>query len=276
MHVDEVWFQKVLESYKAPPVYHRGLPMPGFPPDQVQVNTTGQAGEPTLREAYNFYVDCKHVFAQYGAPLREDGKILDFGTGWGRIARFFLRDLPLGNIYGLDVTEVAIEGCKETFGSDNFAVCNAFPPTDLPSSTFSHIVGYSVFSHLSEAACLAWMREFHRLLAPGGVVAVTTRGYPFFDFCQSLKGAGHTGYLGALADLFSDFDAARARYRSGQFVHSNRPGVTGGGALNETFYGETFMPEAYARERYREWFDLLEFRFIAGTHSHPTLFFRRR
>ncbi len=275
MHIDEAWFQELLASYRTPPVLYRGVPLPAFPSDEVQENTTGQAGEPTLREAFNFYSDCKHVFEQNGAPFNEQSALLDFGTGWGRIARFFLKDIPLSRIHGIDVTEVAIKSCREMFGTENFSVCPAFPPSRLPSSSFSHIVGYSVFSHLSENACLAWMQEFHRILAPGGVVSVTTRGYPFFDFCESLKGAGHDGYLGALSELFDDFDDARARYRRGEFVHSNRLGVSGGGAMNDSFYGETFIPQAYLK-RYSEWFDVLEFRFIPERHTHPTLFFRRK
>jgi hypothetical protein len=79
-----------------------------------------------------------------------------------------------------------------------------------------------VFSHLSEGACASWMKEFNRLLAPGGMLALTTRGTPFFDFCESLQGKGYTGYWGALSEISDDFANARARYDQGEFVHSNR------------------------------------------------------
>src|SRR5438132_1374978 len=82
----------------------------------------------------------------------------------------------------------------------------------------------------SEDACASWMKEFNRLVVPGGMLALTTRGRPFFDFCESLQGKGHAGYLGALSEMFDDFAHARALYDQGEFVHSNREGVTGGGA----------------------------------------------
>ncbi|MBB4172074.1 class I SAM-dependent methyltransferase [Rhizobium sp. BK538] len=270
------WFETVCESYSNPPVIFRGTKLPAFPPDIVQINSTGQAGKRTLEEAFVFYEDCVRTFARHGSAIKSSDRLLDFGVGWGRIARFFLKELPLENIHGLDVVEESIEICRETFGSDNFSVTSPFPPTGLQSASFSHIVGYSVFSHLSEEACSAWMEEFHRILAPGGVVALTTRGRPFFDFCVSLRGKNHPGYLGALANIFDDFGAARSQYDRGAFVHSNRNGVNGGGAMTADFYGETFIPEKYAEQAYARWFDLLEFQYDASRQTHPIMFFKKK
>jgi len=216
------------------------------------------------------------MFRHLGHPIENRHNLLDFGVGWGRIARFFLRDLPLPNIYGIDVTEDSIDICKNTFRSDKFYVCNPFPPSSFPDGKLNVIVGYSVFSHLSEAACASWMREFHRVLAPGGLVALTTRGRTFFEYCESLKGLHHSGYLGALPQMFDDFALARARYDRGEFVHSNIQGVTGGGAMNGEFYGETFIPESYARSAYAEFFTLERFFFNPSRHEHPIMCFRKK
>jgi hypothetical protein len=120
------------------------------------------------------------------------------------------------------------------------------------------------------------MREFNRILAPGGIVALTTRGRPFFDFCESLRGKGHTGYLNALSNMFDDFDDARARYDLGEFVHSNRKGVNGGGAMTSDFYGETFIPEGYARSAYSDSFNFEKFLFSPSRQTHPIMFFRKK
>jgi SAM-dependent methyltransferase len=276
MPTQDEWFEAVVDSYLRPPVVVNGKALPGFPPDQVQINTTGQAGAATLKEAFVFYCDCVDTFRALGAPLQARHRLLDFGVGWGRIARFFLRDLPLGNIHGIDVSADAIQTCRQTFGNDNFEVTSPYPPTKYPDGTFDAIVGYSVFSHLSEDACRQWMAEFHRILAPGGMLALTTRGRPFFDYCESLAGKGHAGYLGALSTLFDDFRAARARYDRGEFVHSNKEGVSGGGAMTSAFYGETFIPQAYARRAYSEQFAFEKFLFDPPRQSHPILFFRKR
>jgi hypothetical protein len=270
------WFKLVCESYKRPPVFLGGKQLPGFPHDSIQTNTTGQAGVDTLKEAYVFYQDCLATFADLGKPVSREDKLLDFGVGWGRIARFFLRELPVANIYGLDVMKEFVEICRETFRSDNFHLAAPFPPTSLPEGTFDYVVGYSVFSHLSEKACRLWMNEFHRITKPGAIVALTTRGRPFFDYCESLRHKGSDGYLGALSRMFPDIDKARAQYDRGQFIHSNASGVTGGGAMTADFYGETFIPEHYARTAYADMFVLERFMFDPIRQSHPIMFFRHK
>jgi len=232
------WFEQISESYTNPPVKYKGQVLPAFPPDQIQQGTTGQSGIPTLREAFIFYRDCIETYKKLGSPIKSSDHVLDFGAGWGRISRFFLRDVPLKNVHGL---------------------CQPFPPTQLPEGKFNFIVGYSVFSHLSEEACTAWMKEFARLLAPGGIVAVTTR----------------SNYLEALGMLFDDFEEARAQYDRGEFVHSNIEGVGGGGDLNTTFYGESFIPEAYAKEAYADFLPLQKFMYEPSYQSHPIMFFKK-
>jgi len=270
------WFSLICESYLEPPVVVGGKRLPGFPSDELQEGTTGQSGVATLKEAFIFYEDCVDTFKSIDVPLKKNSTLLDFGMGWGRITRFFLRDLFLQNIYGIDVSDELVKICRETFGSNNFFTCNPSPPASLPGGTINYVVGYSVFSHLSEEACKNWMQEFHRLLAPGGVVALTTRGRPFFDYCESFKGQGLGGYQDALAEMFGSFDDARKMYDDGQFVHSNRDGVTGSGALDSSFYGETFIPEAYAGSAYREYFVLEKFLYDEQRQSHPIMFFRKR
>jgi len=272
----EEWLKTVCKSYSDPPVYYEGMELPGFPSDQIQFNTTGQAGIDTLKEAFIFYQDCVDIFEGLGKPIRKNHKLLDFGVGWGRIARFFMRELPLDNIHGIDVMEEFINICKQTFRNENFQVTSPFPPSHIPDEAFNFIVGYSVFSHLSENACSSWMHEFYRILAPGGMVALTTRGRPFFDYCESQNGTSHKGYLAALSKLFDDFSDARRRYDRGEFVHSNREGVNGGGAMTADFYGETFIPEKYARSAYSDIFILVKFLFDPSRQTHPIMFFQKK
>lgn len=268
------WFKKVAKSHSST-VFHNGVQLPSFPPDQIQVNTTGKSGAATLREAFVFYLDCVEVFNSV-RPIKEDDLLLDFGVGWGRIARFFLRDLPIENIHGLDVMEEFVTICQQTFKSDNFYVTTPFPPTEIPDSKFNYIVGYSVFSHLSEAACSSWMSEFSRILAPGGMVALTTRGRPFFDYCESLNKRKKSEYQVALSKMFDNFPEARMRYDQGEFVHSNREGVDGGGAMTAEFYGETFIPEKYAETAYSDHFVLEKFLYDPSRQTHPIMFFRKK
>ncbi len=273
---DIEWLALVAKSYLQPPVPFRDTTLPGFPPDQIQTNTTGDAGLKTLTEAFIFYEDCAAQFRRLGRPLGRDSALLDFGVGWGRIARFFLKDVAAQNIFGIDVSPEMIEICRQTWRSNNFIVTNPFPPTPIPDARFDFITGYSVFSHLSEQACAAWMDEFHRILRPNGIVALTTRSRQFLDVCEALKQQNVTGYAKAMSEIFGDFDAARERYDRGEFVHSNIDGVSGGGAMNASFYGETFIPEEYARTAYAEKFHLETFLYDPARQTHPIMVFSKK
>lgn len=273
---DKKWFQLLCESYHRPPVFFNGERLPGFPPDIVQTNTTGQCGEATLTDAFAFYRECLDMFRSAGKGIFRESRLLDFGVGWGRIARFFLREFAAEHIHGVDVVDSFIDICRETFQSENFHLSQPFPPTPYPDGTFQFIVGYSVFSHLSETACRKWMEEFHRITAPGAVVILTTRGSLFMDYCESLQGRGLDGYSHWLSIMFDDFRQARRRYDQGEFLHSNALGLTGGGVLTPDFYGETFIPEQYARQAYGDLFDLMAFKVNPAIPLQPIMLFRRK
>src|SRR4051812_151517 len=150
---EDDWFRAVCQSYLNPPLVVDGKELPAFPSDEIQTNTTGRSGVQTLEEAFFFYRECIETFSDLGSPMDSQHCLLDFGVGWGRIARFFLRELPSENIYGIDVMEEFVRICTRTFRNNNFYVTTPFPPTTIASEKFNFIVGYSVFSHLSEAAC---------------------------------------------------------------------------------------------------------------------------
>ena len=270
------WFQLLVKSYTTPGISYKGRILPAFPDDQTQANTLGNSGQACLVDAKAFYELCESRFKASPLWKKDQKHLLDFGCGWGRIARFFYRDFMPENILGVDVNDDLLAICRETFKGPTFLLTTAFPPTSLPSGSVDFIVSYSVFSHLNERASGDWIDEFSRLLAPGGMVAITTRGRPFFQYCRSLINKGDAGYTDSLSRLFPDFDRAISDYDSGRFVHSNIDGVTGGGVLTGEFYGETFIPEKYARESLCHDLEFLEYHFEPSPSIQPTLFFRKR
>jgi len=266
---DEEWFNVLCLSARQPMRGVDGAPLPTFPPDALQIATVGAAGEEALREAWTFAADCITRFRASPRWHSANKTLLDFGVGWGRIARCFLRDFQPPNIVGIDIDDNLLSVCRETFGATQFLLCHPFPPSDLKDQSIDFVVGYSVFSHLSEAACLAWIEEFARLLRPGGMIALTTRGRWFFDKAKRLKVFGQDPHSRMLANMFDDFAKAKARYDRGEFVHAN---IGGGGVRGADFYGETFIPGPYARTAYSAHFAFLEF--FEG-HGHPIMFFKK-
>lgn len=269
------WFELLCLSLKQDDVTYKHGTLPRFPDNTTQINTVGMAGKDTLREANIFFQDCVEHFQKSSNWFKRDKRLIDFGCGWGRIARFFLRDFEPQYIAGFDVEEGLLDICRSTFSGVEFHKCEPFPPTHLGERSTDFIVGYSVFSHLSEEACHYWMEEFARILRPGGMVAITTRGRPFFGYCRSLKGQATSGYIAALAALFPDFDVAKRRYDAGEFVHSNVLGVSGGGALTSQFYGESFIPKKYAQDILSRYLEFDEFIFEQSRQEHPIMCFRK-
>lgn len=271
-HSRQDWFEQMLAAASGAP---QAPSLPGFPDAETQIRTTGAAGAATLQEAFQFYLDVVETFERLtGRALNDQDRILDFGTGWGRVLRFFIREVGLNNCYGSDINPDLIATARGLFGHDQFFVHPAFPPSAFEDQSFTLIIGYSVFSHLSEAACRAWMKEFYRLLQPDGVLAVTTRGRWFFEYCATLNEEGSAdSYRQGLASLFPDVAAARARYDAGALVHATSAQVSGDDSLGAAFYGETFIPEAYARTAYQPLMALREFQCLPGLQTHPILFF---
>jgi hypothetical protein len=96
---DKEWCDVLMRSVREPEI--DGIPFPSFPASEVQEHMHGHSGELSLREAQGFYsfikskLEIRKVF-QPGAAF------LDFGSGWGRMARMFLRDFDLSNMYGFE------------------------------------------------------------------------------------------------------------------------------------------------------------------------------
>jgi SAM-dependent methyltransferase len=275
---DSGWLDTLIRSLDSEQTSPLGERLPRFPSVEMQQNTTGLSAEAALRQAHAFYTDVERETRKLGRPLDAQTRVLDFGFGWGRISRTFMEKISIHNLHGVDVDPSFAEMTRELFDSDRFDVCAPFPPTKFEDGSFDLIIAYSVFSHLSERACADWMQEFARLLKPGGVVAWTTRHDSFFDFCRWARdqGAAASGYVQALGALFPDIDDARRRHRAGEFIHATSEGVGGGGPRDTSFYGETWIPERYAREAYGEHFELVANCFDGTRYDQACFVFKRR
>jgi len=134
------------------------------------------------------------------------GHVLDFGCGCGRTLRW-LGEEANGEqpkqtenhcrLYGTDIHRDSIDWCSRNIP---FAVCGEnYPnsPLGYQSATFDIIYAFSVFTHLDLAMQTEWLREFYRLLKPGGAALISTHGPSkwinpdFGNFSTLLFTAGH-------------------------------------------------------------------------------------
>lgn len=252
---DPEWFELVIKS-----IEHRtvdGVELPRMPSDEMQRNTVGSSGEHALREGFNFYCGIKQYAANLGLVLNRDSSILDFGCGWGRIIRFFLKDVAAENLYGIDVDPQLLDICLQTVGHGNYSKVNPLPPSGFPDNSFDIVYAFSVFSHLAEPVHIKWVEEFSKILKPGGILVATTQARSFIELCRSLRGKIHDfAWYNALAGSFVDTDAALADYDSGKFLYS----ATGGGEVRDaSFYGEAVISPAYVKLKWTKYLTFCDF-----------------
>jgi SAM-dependent methyltransferase len=105
-----------------------------------------------------------------------DGKtVLDFGCGAGRVLRTFLPN-PNTDLHGCDIDRTSIEWLADNLSPPLSVFVNREdPPLDRPGETFDLVYAVSVFTHITDAWA-AWLRELHRVLRPGGLLAATFLG----------------------------------------------------------------------------------------------------
>lgn len=219
--------------------------VPEVPDEDLQFRITGSAGRRNLAQANRAYLLFKALHRRISGSL-ESSTVADFGAGWGRIARFFLRDVPGDRLWLLEPDEGLADFARGSLPC-SVTTTPRWPPTDLPAANFDLIYSFSVFSHLGEDLHLAWIDELHRLLKPGGLLMVTTR--PRATILHAEKRSGHGGVdrdRQGFAERRSDL---LALYDAGGFCHSpNR--ALGDPARSE--WGETSIPASYIRRRWHD------------------------
>jgi SAM-dependent methyltransferase len=228
-----------------------GALIPKLPPDSVQLAFNGSAGEPNLRSGFAIYQQIKAAINAWGPPFTPESPILDFGCGWGRVVRFFAKDVRAENLFGVDIAAMGIDTCNSTI-LGNFRLISRYPPVDFPDGSFDIIYAWSVFSHLPEALHIEWLNEFSRLVRPSGLVILSTLPRSFIHECKRLKTEGmfNHPWQRAAAESFDDFDVALAAYDQGQFLFSPKP---------QEEYGMALIPQAYVQKHWTRYFDLCEF-----------------
>jgi SAM-dependent methyltransferase len=122
----------------------------------------------------------QNFLEQNGAPVSEMNRVLDFGCGCGRLARW-LSALPQGVLAGCDYNPELVAWCAENLDFMETRVSALEPPLQFGDGEFDLIYALSVFTHLPEEMQKTWLAELHRVLRPGGLLFFTVSGEGFRD-----------------------------------------------------------------------------------------------
>ena len=145
---DEEWLAVLKRSLTEPVI--DGVEFPGYPEDALQSRVHGTTGEQSVVEAFDFYTYCRDN--TYQTPAAAIGnRLLDFGAGWGRMSRAFMRDFAPPDLYGYEPNLLFCSLARALNPHVCYLTGRQLPPNALPPAWFDVVIGYSVFSHLPES-----------------------------------------------------------------------------------------------------------------------------
>ena len=256
---DDDWSRLLTESVQDSHV--QGISFPTFPDSALQRAIHGHSGEQSILEALKYYREVMRYYRFGQGSFSESSTLLDFGCGWGRILRPFMRDFLPNNIFAMEPHPARVREARMHNPYVNIIQSPYLPPVSCRDESFDLIVSWSVFSHLDEFSTRKWFSEFWRILKPGGVIAVTTQGRSFIEQCDTARKRISAGekdlhpWMHALAKSFVDRERYDEEYTKGYYLFS---GTSGTIPDVRARYGEAIIPPLFVKNALAEGWDFID------------------
>jgi len=214
----------------------------GFPPNNVQERFVGRSGRSALQEVVPFLALISDFYA-----INNNVSIVDFGAGWGRIARFFQGVVPSERLYLADVDPEALGWCEACGVKGTRILLDKAGNFPLPDAAVDIVYAYSVFSHLSEASAVHWLNDLHRVLKKNGLLVFTTQSLRFLHLVSACAAKPNANDLERSIGQYMGSNPQKSilAYESGKHTYSDVNGNGGGGVLTGDFYGWAAIPPVW-------------------------------
>lgn len=201
-----------------------GLPLP---PPILRVRVTGTARpDEFVAQSHRAAHAVRSAVQRAGREFGDLDAVLDFGCGCGRVMRRWA-DVSGPTFFGSDYNPRLIDWCRAHLPFAHFEVNGLAPPLPLADDQFDLVYALSVFTHLTEPLAQEWLAELRRVIKPGGLLLLTTRGDAW---AWKLDGEEH------------------ARYEAGELVV--RYGEVSGTNLCAAFHPPGYVHELLAANRF--------------------------
>jgi SAM-dependent methyltransferase len=127
-----------------------------------------------LSRSLAFYRHVWSMQSAHGSGASPTTRILDFGCRWGRLTRFFCRDVDLGCLHACDPDEDLLK----LFSRSRLpAVLHRaeLASGELPEGDFDLAYSHSLFTRLGEQEAAAALEALAEALSPAGLLILTIR-----------------------------------------------------------------------------------------------------
>lgn len=216
-------------------LYYREMQECGvpFPPMERMLNV---GGETDIRVFLAVGSQCYDAISPW---MPQSGRVLDFGVGCARTARFLYQDSDRLEVHGCDVDIPSIEYVNREAGFICAATTNNDPPLPYPEQHFDFIYCISVFTHFCRPSMISWLLEMRRILKPGARFALTVHGL------TAVAQTDASADLRKRVNISEDeYKANRQRYETEGFFFIAQPTLSN--EIDESRFGINFTN--------REWF----------------------
>jgi SAM-dependent methyltransferase len=152
-----------------------------IPPARLRVLVSGGADLRFFLHSGKEQTDfIRALLRDQGVELERLERLLDFGCGCGRLARWW-SELDGPELHGCDYNPELVGWCRANLPFMATRLSGLEPPLPYPQNGFDLICALSVFTHLSEPIQRAWASELRSRLRPGGLLFFTVSGTAYLD-----------------------------------------------------------------------------------------------
>ena len=103
---------------------------------------------------------------------------------------------------GCDINPKMVAWCDANLPFVDVTVNDRTPPLQFEDEAFDLVYAFSVFTHMTEDAQHAWIRELQRVLRPGGFLLVSTLGEHYLSLGRLTEPEQEAFRRGELIVLF--------------------------------------------------------------------------
>lgn len=211
--------------------------LPKMASEKVQVDWTGNSGMTLLRQTSAFVRATACAVGQYTDQTMRNCRMLDYGCGYGRIARLMLAYCNQDALFGVDPLQESINLCNKAGLGPAFRLSDYLPETLPVEGKFEVIYAFSVFTHTSKKATLKCLDTLRDYVSPDGLLVITVRPIEYWSHHEDARKPGRLDEL-----------VNQHRREGFVFVPHNWAPIDG-----DIVYGDTSISMAWLRANLNAW-----------------------